>query len=157
MVITDYPDEPLITNLRTNIAATPLPTHGWPHAAGTPAHVRTAHVRAEGYVWGNSPVPAHDCDLLILSDLLFNHSEHDKLVSTVLQALKPATGRALVFFTPHRPWLLPADLAFFERCERAGLRVERLVKHLCPRPMFEDDRGDRDLRRTVFGYSVWRD
>ena len=147
MVITDYPDAPLIANLRTNIAAATLPTHGGP----------PTHVRAEGYVWGNSPVPAHDCDLLILSDLLFNHSEHDKLVRTVLQALKPTTGRALVFFSPHRPWLLSADLAFFGRCEQAGLRVERVIEHLCPRPMFEDDRGDRDLRRTVYGYTVWRD
>ena len=78
-------------------------------------------------------------DLLILADVIFNHSEQEKLVATVLQTLrKDANARALVFFTPHRPWLLHKDLAFFERAKELGLRVEKVGEWVMEKPMFED-------------------
>ena len=80
-------------------------------------------------------------DTLILADVIFNHSEQEKLVATVLQTLrKIAHARALVFFTPHRPWLLHKDLDFFERAKGLGLRVEQVGEWVMEKPMF-DDRG----------------
>ncbi|KAF8251040.1 hypothetical protein K440DRAFT_539966 [Wilcoxina mikolae CBS 423.85] len=146
VVCTDYPDAPLIDNLRHNISL--LPAHG-------------AEISAEGYVWGNalpSSVPVGGCDLVVLSDLLFNHSEHEKLLWTVQQTVRKEGGKAVVFFTPHRPWLLGKDLGFLGLCEEKGMVVVKVVEERLEKPMFEEDEGDRDLRRTVFGYEVmWRE
>lgn len=170
--MTDYPDAPLIDNLRTNIAA-----------LRSFAPKSADNIVAEPYLWGNplpeSLAPVDGFDLVILSDLLFNHSEHAKLLKTVVQTLRRAReARALVFFTPHRPWLLEKDLAFLTLLDEAGLSVEKVVEEVLEKPMFEEDKGvslasrcspfravvanlesqDRDLRRTVFGYEVsWKE
>lgn len=81
-------------------------------------------------------------DLLLLSDLLFNHSEHGKLVKSIgLTMKKSEKAVALVFFTPHRPWLYEKDLAFFEVANEAGLSVKKIMEHKLEAPMFEEDRG----------------
>lgn len=118
---------------------------------------------ALGYVWGQDPTPllaglptttatTAAFDLLLLSDLLFNHSQHAALTDTICRTLAK-TGTALVFFTPHRPWLYERDMAFFGLVREAGLRVECVLEHR-GEPMFEEDPGDRELRRMVFGYEV---
>ncbi|KAJ9638810.1 Protein N-terminal and lysine N-methyltransferase efm7 [Coniosporium tulheliwenetii] len=168
VVVTDYPDADLITNLRRNIAAT---------SARIPAGGK---VVAEGYLWGADPSPllAHlddgaekggqdveqssrGFDMLILADLLFNHSEHGKLLKTVQATLKRTEeARALVFFTPHRPWLLEKDLDFFRVAKEGDLVVSKVGEWVRERVMFEGDRGMQDelLRRTVFGYEMrWKD
>lgn len=138
--MTDYPDAPLIDNLRINISALPSSSDG----------TGNGNIVAEPYLWGNPlpeilahlPPPAEAFDLVILSDLLFNHSEHQKLLKTVLLTLKKtARVRALVFFTPHRPWLLEKDLEFLKIAEEAGLVVEKTVERLLDNPMFEEDMG----------------
>jgi nicotinamide N-methyltransferase len=92
---------------------------------------------------------------LILADLLFNHSEHGKLVATIRQTLaRKPDARALVFFTPYRPWLYEKDMAFFELAQAAGFTVEKIVEEKMETVMFEDDPGDEELRRTVFGFVV---
>ena len=128
-----------------------------------------SNICAEGYLWG-APVdslvaPLKHCegdygfDLLILADLLFNHSEHSKLLSTIQQTLKNSpNSQALVFFTPYRPWLLQKDLAFFDLACCGGLAVEKLFEQVLENVMFEGDPGDETLRRTVFGYKLtWAD
>ena len=81
-------------------------------------------------------------DTLILADLLFNHSEHQKLVRTVQHTLKHvADACALVFFTPYRPWLLPKDLSFFDKAEEGGLRVEKMFEKVMDKVLFENDPG----------------
>ncbi|KAI5840494.1 S-adenosyl-L-methionine-dependent methyltransferase [Morchella snyderi] len=149
VVVTDYPDPDLVANLRENIAA-----------AGAPGNVF-----AEGYIWGRDVAglmgegegEGGKFDVLVLSDLLFNHSQHGALAATVKAAMK-ADGVALVFFTPHRPWLLSEDLAFFQVAEEAGFEVRKVLERKLEAPMFEEDPGDRELRRTVFGYELrWAD
>jgi nicotinamide N-methyltransferase len=94
-------------------------------------------------------------DLLLLADLLFNHSEHEKLIKTVVTTMKKnKSSRALVFFTPYRPWLLEKDLAFFDLAKSAGLDVEKVLEKVMDKVMFENDRGDELLRRTVYGYQM---
>ena len=92
-------------------------------------------------------------DLLILADLLFNHSEHVKLLSTIRLSLKrlPA-ARALVFFTPYRPWLFDKDMAFFGLARQGGFVVEKVLEKVMENVMFTEDRGDELQRKTVYGY-----
>jgi EEF1A N-terminal glycine/lysine methyltransferase len=81
-------------------------------------------------------------DVLILADLLFNHSEHSKLVKTVQLTLKKSPqSKAYVFFTPYRPWLLEKDLAFFDLARSAGLIVNKILEKSMAKVMFEEDPG----------------
>jgi nicotinamide N-methyltransferase len=74
--------------------------------------------------------------------LLFNHSEHRKLLRTVEQALQQSSSAyALVFFTPYRPWLLEKDLAFFELARDAGFQVKQVLEKRMDKVMFEEDPG----------------
>ena len=104
----------------------------------------------QGYLWGaetdkicsHLDEPLRGFDLLILADVLFNHSEHGRLVSTVARTLKRAgASKALVFFTPYRPWLLKQDVAFFDLAEKAGLKVDKIFEHVMEKVMFEGDPG----------------
>ncbi|KAL2057194.1 hypothetical protein ABVK25_002247 [Lepraria finkii] len=154
-VVTDYPDAELVENLDHNITTCAL--------LSEPA----TNIIAEGYLWGSPaknllahlPAPAQRFDVLLLADLLFNHSCHAALVSTILDTLAHTSeAEALVFFTPYRPWLLENDMAFFDLCRDKGLEVQRVVEEVMEKVMFEDDKGDEMLRRTVFGFEVrWRD
>lgn len=81
-------------------------------------------------------------DVLILADLLFNHSEHTKLVKTVQLMLKKSPeSRAFVFFTPYRPWLLEKDLAFFDLARDSGFVVNKTFEKVMDKVMFEEDPG----------------
>ncbi|KAG9248015.1 hypothetical protein BJ878DRAFT_476884 [Calycina marina] len=151
VVVTDYPDPDLVSNLWKNISSLDLP--------GT-EEKRTV---AEGYCWGadTSTLLSHlkhdeqGFDVLILADLLFNHSEHAKLVVSIQQTLKKTKeAKALVFFTPYRPWLYGNDMAFFDLLRKQGMRVEKVLEEKMDKVMFDSDPGDEELRRTVFGYEV---
>ncbi|KAK5186209.1 Protein N-terminal and lysine N-methyltransferase efm7 [Exophiala sp. CCFEE 6388] len=149
VVVTDYPDPDLIVNLRYNIE----------HCS---ALTEKSNIVAEGFLWGSSieSLTAHvepdtSFDLLILADILFNHSEHAKLLTTLRDCLKKtADSLALVFFTPYRPWLLEKDLNFFELARADGFVVTKVLERTMDKVMFENDPGDENLRRTVFGYEV---
>ncbi|KAF2015002.1 hypothetical protein BU24DRAFT_423922 [Aaosphaeria arxii CBS 175.79] len=149
VVVTDYPDADLIDNLRYNID----------HCNLLPS---PKAIVAEGYLWGApvDPLTSHitdpaGFDVLILADLLFNHSEHAKLVKTVQLTLKKSPqSRAYVFFTPYRPWLLEKDLAFFDLAKEAGFAVTKTFEKVMDKVMFEEDPGDELLRRTVYGYEL---
>ena len=80
-VLTDYPDRELLENLETNVDA------------NLPGHLRD-RVLVEGYIWGTDASsllkiiregeggeeeePGSKYDLIILSDLIFNHSQVTK-------------------------------------------------------------------------------
>lgn len=150
VVVTDYPDADLIENLTFNIE----------HAIDK-QHQRC--IVAKGYLWGNDTAsleseldpPGAKFDVLILADILFNHSEHGKLIATLQKTLKKEiVARALVFFTPYRPWLFQKDLAFFDLARQCGFVVNKLFEHVMDRVMFPEDPGDETLRRTVFAYEL---
>ena len=156
VVATDYPDVDLIENLKNNIRGC--------EGLGNELEGR---IVAEGYCWGADPSPllshlpsSHEkgFDILILADLLFNHSEHGKLVSTIQQTLKKdEASKALVFFTPYRPWLYEKDMTFFDLVRQAGFVVEKVLEEKLEKVMFAEDPGDEELRRTVFGFAVkWK-
>jgi nicotinamide N-methyltransferase len=108
---------------------------------------------------------------VILADLLFNHSEHAKLIKSVEQTLeKDVNACALVFFTPYRPWLLEKDLAFFDLARENNFQVKQIFEKVMDKVLFEKDPGvrpsssvsiyytniikDELLRRTVYGYEL---
>lgn len=149
VVISDYPDPDLVENLQKNIDTI------------EEADAVQGKLVAEGYCWGAdtsnllSHIKESGFDILILADLLFNHSEHEKLVRTIeLTLKKEAHSKALVFFTPYRPWLYEKDMAFFATCKAQGFTVEKVLEEKMDKVMFEGDPGDEELRRTVFGYVV---
>ena len=47
-------------------------------------------------------------------------------------------------------------MAFFDICRDKGLAVNKVVEEVMDKVMFEEDKGDELLRRTVFGYEVRR-
>lgn len=146
--MTDYPDAELIDNIAWNIAENCSPGQ---------------RIMAQGYLWGADVGPLLDAlrtgdgasnrqgkgvggegyDVLILADVVFNHSCHEALVRTIVQAMrKSVESVAYVFFTPYRPWLLERDMAFFRMCEEGGLlKVEKVWEERVERVMFEGDRG----------------
>ncbi|KAF9984507.1 nicotinamide n-methyltransferase [Mortierella antarctica] len=187
VVITDYPDNDLISNIQYNAE----------HVV--PEQTRTRNVIVQGYLWGSntrpllvhlnpsmsispaeatvtSPTvpPKELYDTIILSDLLFNHSQHRSMLKTCKETLKPVTGRVFVFFTHHRPWLADADNKFFEIAaapviappaddessddERDlggyGFKVEKVLEEKMT-PMFLEDPGSEEVRATVHGYIMW--
>lgn len=137
VVVTDYPDAELVENLQWNVD----------HCELLP---QPRNIEAKGYLWGaetenlTSGLPNGQSafDVLILADLLFNHSEHQKLVATVQKMMKRTSdAQALVFFTPYRPWLYQNDLAFFDLAKEAGFEVEKFFEHVMEKVMFEEDPG----------------
>lgn len=80
---------------------------------------------------------------LILADLLFNHSEHQKLAKSVSDTLRrePPGCSALVFFTPYRPWLYDKDMDFFRVVQEHGLTVEKILEKELEKLLFENDPG----------------
>jgi len=149
VVVTDYPDPDLIENLQYNID----------HSIDSSyRHL----IAAQGLLWGGDVEPLKGqlenpdgFDLLILADILFNHSEHGHLIKTLQQTLRRThDAQALVFFTPYRPWLLEKDMNFFDLARSAGFQVRKLFEHIMDKVMFPDDAGDETLRRTVFAYEI---
>jgi len=187
VVCTDYPDPELVENLRINVDEVKR------SMSEEEKDGRKCNIIADGYLWGADVAPLlthlkmrrsddegeQKFDLLILGDLLFNHSEHNKLLLSVRRTLaRRADARALVFFTPYRPWLFEKDMAFFELARRVGASrtivhdvevgekqieeemtmaedgygpfvVEKVLEHVMEEVMFKEDRGDELLRRTV--------
>lgn len=112
-------------------------------------------------MWGNSPksLLAHldsttvprGFDLVLLSDLVFNHSEHAKLIKSIQDTLRRTPeARALAFFTPHRTWLLQEDMKFFELASRSGFEVRKVYQKAGDQVMFKEDKGVSRLRTQQF-------
>ncbi|KAJ1868966.1 Protein N-terminal and lysine N-methyltransferase efm7 [Coemansia sp. RSA 1722] len=159
LVITDYPDHDLVDNIRKNVHA------------NMASKLDDGSIQVAGFKWGydidkiaamsNTGGQSGVFDVLILCDLVFNHSEHTALLKSVDQLMaKPNVdgssvgGEAYVFFTHHRPWLADKDMAFIERArDDLGLEVTKVVEEYTG-AMFEDDPGDERVRGTVHGYRL---
>ncbi|KAF9027131.1 hypothetical protein BDZ89DRAFT_987503 [Hymenopellis radicata] len=150
VVVTDYPDDSLVKNLTYNVETNVLSQY-------------TDHVSIQGYIWGQSVQPLLDVlpessrfHVIILSDLIFNHSQHDALLSTCERSLDTSnTSRVLVFYTHHRPHLAHKDMEFFSKARDKGWTCEEIVTQKFP-PMFPDDPGSEEVRATVHGWCLRR-
>lgn len=130
----------------------------------------------EGYIWGRDPSSLLSkltdeqgnpgkFDLILLSDLVFNHQAHPALLETCEACIADATtdemeGQmttpcVLVFFTHHRPHLAYKDMQFFNLAEVKGWKSEKLGEWF-KEPMFPEDPGDEVVRSTIHGFRLWR-
>lgn len=146
---TDYPDMELIDNLSHNFEINCLES------------VKAGRTHVAGFLWGDDiselkKVSNGPYDVLFLCDLLFNHSEHTKLLKSSLDLIHPAST-AFCVFTHYRPWLAEKDLEFLLRPEwqDAGWKWEKIAEERWEL-MFEADRGDAEVRRTVHAYQLFK-
>lgn len=95
-------------------------------------------------------------DTLILSDLVFNHSQHPHLLRSCFSVSSP-TSELLVFYTHHRPKHAENDLNFFELAREQGWECEKVVEEWTG-VMFNADEhlGQEKMRGTVHGWRCWR-
>ena len=90
-----------------------------------------------------------------MSDLIFNHTGHHKLLKAAVACLEKTKGVILVGFTHHRPHLAHKDMHFFEIASKEfDLKVEHLFDEKM-KEMFTADPGDVDVRRTVHVYKLF--
>ncbi|KXN87393.1 Putative nicotinamide N-methyltransferase, partial [Leucoagaricus sp. SymC.cos] len=149
VVVTDYPDAPLIENIRFNIAENVPPSS-------------QDRVSALGYIWGQDIKPLQELlpsgmaafDVIILSDLIFNHSQHDALLDTCEKSISDdPSACVLVFYSHHRPHLAYRDMEFFNKARSRGWTTDEITTETFP-PMFPDDPGDEAVRATVHGWKL---
>ncbi|KAJ1743989.1 Protein N-terminal and lysine N-methyltransferase efm7 [Coemansia sp. RSA 989] len=146
VVITDYPDNSLLDNIRKTTEL------------NFPANAERPSIVVAGHKWGYDIDEIRELnkgerfDVLILCDLVFNHSEHSGLLESTKQLLRPS-GKAFVVFTHHRPWLADKDMEFLEMAEQAGMHAEKIIEEYTG-AMFDDDPGDEQVRGTVYGYCL---
>lgn len=168
VVATDYPDKLLIDNLTKNVVLNCQDESSALRGAGK--------TFVEGYIWGRDPSSLLEkvseagkpgkFDLILLSDLVFNHQAHPALLETCEMCLADAdegahvearltTPCVLVFFTHHRPHLAYKDMQFFDMAEVKGWKFEELGEWF-RQPMFPQDPGDEVVRSTIHGFRLWR-
>lgn len=155
VLCTDYPDPDLLSHIQYNVD----------HCEG----LDPSKVLVRGFIWGQDETQlcydelnenqlpekieeSEKFDLIILSDLVFNHTEHHKLLGNCRAALK-RDGVALVVFSPHRPWLLDNDLAFFTECEEFEFKAKK-IEMVNWKPMFEEDDETIEIRSRVYCYEL---
>ncbi|POW21980.1 hypothetical protein PSHT_01722, partial [Puccinia striiformis] len=175
VVATDFPDPDLIKNLE------------WNADENLPASLRDRLI-VKGLKWGtqldgddfqvvqtilphesttSSPSTASSSspgfDLILLSDLVFNHSEHNSLLTTCEISLKNQaptskhpTPSLLVFYSHHRPWCVTADEEFFVIARQRGWKCTRIIKDKNAGLAFPADKGDPTIRGTVHGWILTR-
>ncbi|KAF8823617.1 hypothetical protein HHX47_DHR9000417 [Lentinula edodes] len=160
VVITDYPDPDLIRNIEYNVQ-------------------ENVDVARKGNVAVQNESNSNEdlFDLIILSDLIFNHSQHEALFKTCRLALKPSPKSStspsnddatdassptsvlepslLVFYTHHRPHLAHRDMEFFEKARDQGWNCVEVVTQKFD-PMFPEDPGEEEVRATVHGWLLTR-
>ncbi|EKM56865.1 uncharacterized protein PHACADRAFT_93033 [Phanerochaete carnosa HHB-10118-sp] len=157
VILTDYPDEPLLDNLKHNVKRNIPETNN--------------NVEVMGYTWGQSLEPIFEAqqrmtnvrgfDLIIMSDLIFNHSQHDALLNTAETAIRatvpgePHPPCVLVFYSHHRPHFAHRDMEFFSKAKERGWVCEVIVTEKFP-PMFPEDPGEEEVRATVHGWRLTR-
>eukprot|EP00010_Vexillifera_abyssalis_P009051 CAMPEP_0201549952 /NCGR_PEP_ID=MMETSP0173_2-20130828/6374_1 /ASSEMBLY_ACC=CAM_ASM_000268 /TAXON_ID=218659 /ORGANISM="Vexillifera sp., Strain DIVA3 564/2" /LENGTH=295 /DNA_ID=CAMNT_0047959799 /DNA_START=327 /DNA_END=1211 /DNA_ORIENTATION=+ len=152
VMATDYPDQELLENIKINVKQNLSSTQR-----------KCVHV--VGHLWGKeieslrreaAKLAKHQndkevfyFDLIILSDLLFNHSQHIPMLDSLSALLHPHTGIALVAFTHHLPQYKEKDLNFFTLAhQKYSLLVHRLPDRIM-KPMFKDDPGCEKTRSTI--------
>jgi nicotinamide N-methyltransferase len=154
VISTDYPDDSLLENIRGNVRRNGL----------------EGSVEVEGFVWGrkcdgilehlkgdNVQQEEEDDDLkfdtLLLSDLIFNHSQHIPLIHSMMHLIRPHTGRALVFHSHHLPQWRRRDLHFFRLAKNRGFSVTKVLEEKRG-VQFEKDAGDKEVRERVWGWEL---
>ncbi|GAA5958461.1 hypothetical protein JCM3765_007885 [Sporobolomyces pararoseus] len=187
VVISDFPDAALVKNLEQNVEINI-------NSSASTSKDQIAETRAAGFTWGSSPdqlfsslkdSASSKFDLILLSDLVFNHSQHLALLKTCLSCISPPsstksnvqsstnpslpsidltselstpiqTPAVLCFFSHHRPKFVEADLQILELAKENGWNVQKVWEDKNAGPAFPEDDGDLTIRGTVHGYMFTR-
>ncbi|KIO33349.1 hypothetical protein M407DRAFT_241132 [Tulasnella calospora MUT 4182] len=167
VVSTDYPDIALDRCRERNLQANVSEESGFrerfvslPYLWGTPVAPLLERLGTD------SEGKAKKFDLVIMSDLIFNHSQHAALLCTCSEALSPSlspspasepptTPCLLVFYTHHRPHLADRDMGFFRMAQEQGWDCQEILTEKME-AMFPDDPGDLEVRSTVHGWILRR-
>ncbi|RNF22240.1 putative RAB GDP dissociation inhibitor alpha [Trypanosoma conorhini] len=95
-------------------------------------------------------------EVVLLSDILFNHVCNDDLADTLVRVLQRSRhAAAYCVFSHHRAHKQVEDLEFFDKCVARGLRCEQVDEESYPM-MFPDDRGPVEIRQPVKAYKIVR-
>ncbi|BGO92879.1 hypothetical protein NBRC10512_008001 [Rhodotorula toruloides] len=185
VVISDFPDPALVKNIAQNVETN----------VSSLGSTSVAETCAKGFTWGSpadsllevlgDPSSSRKFDLILLSDLVFNHSQHAALLNTCLSCLSTtpprpsapapeteapaqppcdlsdpstlATPAVLCFFSHHRPWLVDADLQILDLAQEKGWKVTKVWEDPEAGPAFPEDGGDLAIRSTVHGWMFTRE
>ena len=155
VTITDFPEEPLLEPIRRNVAENI-----------TDEAIRS-RVSVFGFLWGAdvSQLLKAGCDgnkdddeggkydVLLMGDLLANHTALPDLAKSASQLLK-SDGIGIVAFGHHRPWLADRDLKIFEHLAKLGIANTK-IDEIVASPMFAEDPGSLDVRKTIHVYKIF--
>ena len=148
-VSTDYPDPALIQNIVMNAAQ------------NARIQLENGAFVAKGFIWGQDSSDllqtlgsGHKFDVVLMADLIFNHSEHHNLLRSCKELLSD-DGVIITTFTHHVVKWADRDMKFFAVASELGFDHELVFQEKwdC---MFPDDEGDEDIRSTVSCYRLWR-
>lgn len=164
VVATEYPEDALLSTLEKNLSNNcdnstfKIVSFKWGDANGINKLISITPDN-KGY------------DVIIMSDLLFNHSQHIALLKSCSQLLANNIDSSIYcIFSHHIPAKANKDLKFFSLARHDSLdtsdhvigyeeydqfKVEFLHKEI-HKPMFENDPGDDVVRSTVFFYKLTR-
>lgn len=147
VVATDYPEPGLLNSIQYNVEHNLIPE---------------GIMETRGFIWGNDKASIYGVeqklvineeekfDLIILLDLVFNHTEHLKLLQDCRDLCKK-NGKVFVVFSPHRPKLLEKDLEFFETAKQYDFKPEK-IDLVNWKPMFEEDDETIEIRSRVYSF-----
>ncbi|KAF2072265.1 hypothetical protein CYY_006419 [Polysphondylium violaceum] len=147
VVLTDYPDEELISNMKYNVNNS------------LPQNLTINRVYGEEHLWGKQPEDlfkllenptTEKFDIIILSDLIFNHTSHERMLTSCQKCLSD-NGVVYVTFSHHRPNRMEKDLYFFEDAVKYGFESEKFSERKM-QAMFDNDFGSEEVRKTVHFY-----
>ncbi|KAL2919897.1 Protein N-terminal and lysine N-methyltransferase efm7 [Polyrhizophydium stewartii] len=119
-------------------------------------------INTQGFIWGDDKkdILAHlsadgskKFDLILLADLIFNHSQHQQLLKTCRDVLAPG-GVVYTTFTHHVVKWAYRDMRFFDIATEQGFKFEKMYEERW-QCMFPEDEGDVDVRSTVHAYKLW--
>ncbi|EGC31708.1 hypothetical protein DICPUDRAFT_156398 [Dictyostelium purpureum] len=153
VLLTDYPDKDLIDNMLYNIEN------------AVPNSISENRILGKPHLWGKEPEKLFEYlenpttekfDIIILSDLIFNHATQDKMLLTCANCLSD-DGIIFVTFSHHRPNRMAKDLYFFELASQEPFNfTSEKFNERKMHAMFEDDLGPEEVRATVHFYLLKR-
>lgn len=155
VVVTDYPDEDLLGVIRMNVDQC--------RSQSSQANCNNEILEVEPLLWGKEEhikqvmtyTNGMGYDILILSDILFNHVCNDDLAATVAATLSWHNPNAVAYcvFSHHRAHKQLCDFEFFDKCVAKGLTCEQIDQEDYPM-MFPEDRGPEEVRQPVKVYRI---
>jgi EEF1A N-terminal glycine/lysine methyltransferase len=144
VVATDYPDPNILDNLKLNGRVN--------HATAEDGK----SYQVEGLIWGQDSTHltnAGKFDVILLADLIFNHSEHASMLKSCKECLA-TDGVVITTFSHHLPEFAKRNMLFFDVATEMGFKFKELYQERWE-VMFSEDGGDEEVRRTVHCYKLW--